>query len=205
MVKYISDVVGALKVRANGILKNATLWASMPVSVEIINQAIEELEEVEKEIMEAESVLSQLRAQGRRLAAKKQELVNQVDSLALGVHATAPDLLSDYGIEARRAAEQRPVPVKGMIKEIVDDLDGEGFILERDTLAGATNYEWQRAIGADAAVTNIDESEFNHFKITNKRTFVDDEVRKGTRYFYRFRGFNATGNGPWSEPVSRVQ
>ena len=93
----------------------------------------------------------------------------------------------------------------GMVKVIVDDLDGEGFILERDSLSDADNYEWQKAAGEDAAVTNIDESQFGHFKISRKKTFVDDNVKKGVRYFYRFRGFNPAGNGPWSEPVSRVQ
>ena len=38
-----------------------------------------------------------------------------------------------------------------------------------------------------------------------KLSFVDDDVEKGTRYFYRFRGLNSNGSGEWSEPVSRVQ
>jgi hypothetical protein len=84
-------------------------------------------------------------------------------------------------------------------------LRGAGFILERDAVTDADNYEWQKAQGEDASVTNIDQSKFTHFKVSNRKNFVDDEVKKGVRYFYRFRGFNTAGNGAWSEPVSRVQ
>ena len=34
---------------------------------------------------------------------------------------------------------------------------------------------------------------------------VDDDVVSGSRYFYRVRGVNTSGPGPWSEPVNAVQ
>jgi len=43
------------------------------------------------------------------------------------------------------------------------------------------------------------------YKTTTKTTFVDDDVAKAIRYFYRVRAANASGFGPWSEIVSRVQ
>ena len=205
MIKYINDLVSQFKSRKNGIIKNLALWASMPVSDATIDPIIAELEAIETKIDDAESVLQQLRNKAKNLVASKQTDLTQIDNLAYGIHTTDTAKLADYGIVPRKPGTQKPVPQKGMVKVIVDDFDGEGFILERDTLADADNYEWQRATGTDAAVTNIDESEFGHFKITKKRTFVDDAVKKGTRYFYRFRGINNSGNGPWSEPVSRVQ
>jgi hypothetical protein len=205
MIKYISDLVNQFKSRKNGIAKNLSLWAAMPVSDATIDPIIAELEAIETKIDDAESALQQLRNQAKNLVASKQKDVTQIDNLAYGIHASDTAKLADYGIVPRKPGTQKPVPQKGMVKVIVDDLDGEGFILERDTLADADNYEWQKAPGDDASVTNIDEGNFNHFKITKKRTFVDDNVKKGVRYFYRFRGINNAGNGPWSEPVSRVQ
>jgi hypothetical protein len=38
-----------------------------------------------------------------------------------------------------------------------------------------------------------------------KTSFIDDEVAKGIRIFYRVRAANTNGVGPWSEAVSRVQ
>ena len=43
------------------------------------------------------------------------------------------------------------------------------------------------------------------YKTTTKTPFVDDDVFKGVRYFYKVRAINAAGEGPWSEAVSRVQ
>lgn len=205
MIKYINDLVSHFKSRKNGIIKNQPLWDSMPVSEATIDPIIAELEAVETQIDDADAVLQQLRNQARNLVTNKQIDLTQIDNLAYGIHTVDTAKLADYGIVPRKTGTQKPVPQKGMVKVIIDDLDGEGFILERDTLTDANNYEWQKAMGNDAAVTNIDESQFGHFKITKKRTFVDDAVKKGTRYFYRFRGFNPSGNGPWSEPVSRVQ
>lgn len=205
MIKYISALVSQLKSRKNGIIKNNPLWAAMPVSAATIDPIIAELEAIEEKIADAEAALQQLRNHARNLVASKETDLTQIDNLAYGIHATDPAKLADYGIIARKTGAQKPVPQKGMVKVIIDDFDGEGFILERDSLANADNYEWQKAAGMDASVTNIDESQFGHFKISRKKTFVDDDVKKGVRYFYRFRGFNPAGNGPWSEPVSRVQ
>lgn len=44
-----------------------------------------------------------------------------------------------------------------------------------------------------------------NFKTTKKTSFVDDEVPKGVRVFYRVRAANTNGVGPWSEAVSKVQ
>jgi len=43
-----------------------------------------------------------------------------------------------------------------------------------------------------------------NFKTTKKTSFVDDEVAKGTRIFYRVRAANANDRDAWSEAVSRV-
>ncbi|MBC7522911.1 MAG: fibronectin type III domain-containing protein [Flavobacterium sp.] len=206
MKKYFSTVEDLIKSRRAGIVKNSALWANMPVTAAILDQDVADIELINTQIEETEHQLSQLIAQGKKVVMAKEQRVLQIDKLASGLHSDDLPKLSDYGIAPKKTgATSKPKPEKGVVKSIKDDTDGVGFIIERDVVANATTYEWQKAEGDDPAITNIDEGKMNHFKITNKKVFVDDEVKKGTRYFYRFRGVNSSGNGAWSEPVSRVQ
>jgi hypothetical protein len=65
-------------------------------------------------------------------------------------------------------------------------------------------YEWHKGIGSDPAKTDVIPV-MTLFKTTKKITFVDDDVVKGQSVFYKVRAVNSTSEGPWSEPVSRVQ
>ncbi len=65
-------------------------------------------------------------------------------------------------------------------------------------------YEWQKGMGANASDANTI-PELKNFKTAKKTSFVDDEVPKGVRVFYRVRAANTNGVGPWSEAVSKVQ
>jgi hypothetical protein len=205
MNKYIYELGNEFKSRRIGIQKNSALWASLPANEETTVEAQAALTAIDEEIEAAKTKVTQLQKQAHTLEAELKKKLAQIDSLAAGLHNNDATKLLDYGIVPRKTPSPKAIPLKGMIKGILDDFDGEGFILERDTLVDANNYEWQKAQGEDPTVTIIDESNFTHFKITKKRTFVDDDVKKGVRYFYRFRAFNSLGNGPWSESVSRSQ
>lgn len=85
-----------------------------------------------------------------------------------------------------------------------DDTDGEGFIVSTQFDANADFYEWQKGFGSNPSETKTI-PELKNFKTTKKTNFVDDEVPKGVRVFYRVRAANTNGVGPWSEAVSRVQ
>jgi hypothetical protein len=206
MTKYITDLVSDFLNRKSGIEKNANMWQGIPViNKEEIDASVAELKLLEKQIDESIEATQQLRAKARILVEEKKKAVVKIDNFAYGLHNDDATQLLSYGITLKRSATTKSVPTKGVVKSIIDDYDGEGFILERETIQDADNYEWQKAKGDDASVTNIDESKFTHFKVSRLRSFVDDEVKKGVRYFYRFRAFNTTGHGAWSEPVSRVQ
>ena len=47
--------------------------------------------------------------------------------------------------------------------------------------------------------------DLNNFKTTRKRSFVDNDIPRGVRVFYRVRAANRSGVGPWSDPVGKVQ
>jgi hypothetical protein len=205
MTKYIDDLVKDFSTRKSGIEKNPAIWQNLPIKTSDIDETVAELRALEKQIDDSLETVQQLRAKARLLVAEKKKKVDKIDNLAYGLHDDDATQLLSYGITLKRSATAKPVPNKGVVKSIIDDHDGEGFILERETLQNTDNYEWQKAQGEDASVTNIDQIKFTHFKVTNRKNFVDDEVKKGVRYFYRFRGFNFSGNGAWSESVSRVQ
>ncbi len=205
MVKYINDVVNDFYNRKGGIEKNASLWEAMPTKVSDIDEDVKQLQELEKQIDQAVETAQQLRAKARLLVEAKKKRITKIDNLAYGLHDDDASQLLSYGISLKRSPSPKAIPSKGILKSIIDDYDGKGFILEREVISSANNYEWEKAQVDNPAVTYIDETQFVHFKVTNKKTFTDDEVKKGVRYFYRFRGFNASGHGAWSEPVSRVQ
>ena len=186
-------------------LQNPNDWTNQPVTVQQIDDMITELEKKDATIDKAMEALQERRDDGRKATNNGTKLANQADNLVLGIYANDPKKIVEYGLKERKPAQPKPVPGKAVISSITDDADGEGFVLERQPLADADNYEWQKAAGDNPAVTNIDEAKFTHYKTTKKVKLVDDDVKKGVRYFYRTRGFNASGNGMWSEPVSRVQ
>ncbi len=205
MTKYIQDAIIKLRELYLGMNENPNDWTNQPVTILQVEDAIKALAKKDEEIDIAKDALQIKRNEGRATTNDSLKLANQVDNLVLGIYANNPIKIVEYGLKERKPAHPKPVPGKGVISNITDDADGEGFVLERQTLETADNYEWQKAQGTDPAVTNIDESKFTYFKTTKKVKFVDDDVKTGVRYFYRTRGFNPTGNGAWSEPVSRVQ
>lgn len=140
-------------------------------------------------------MVQQALAWARLLVTDRKKKVAIIDNLAYGLHYDDTSQLLNYGISLKRNATPKAIPSKGVIKNITDDYDGEGYILDRETITEADYYEWQKAKGDDAAVTNIDESKFIHFKVTRLKAFVDYEIKKGIRFFYRFRGFNSSSNG----------
>jgi len=123
--------------------------------------------------------------------------------LAIGFHSTSELKLSDYGIESRKTATAKEIPEKAVITSIIDDNDGEGFILTVTYITDADYYEWQKLIGTNGE--DLVNPPYPFFKTSKKTTFVDDDVPRGKRCFYRVRGVNATGVGEWSERVSKVQ
>lgn len=91
-----------------------------------------------------------------------------------------------------------------MIPTITDDKEGEGFIASTQTDPNADYYEWQKGYGTNAADDNVI-PEMKNYKTTKKTSFVDDEVPKGIRIFYRVRAANTNGVSSCCESVSKVQ
>ena len=205
MTAYIQELRNRFIALKSGINLNTARWVGQPVQEADVDTMIATLTADDAAIDVALDQVQQLRNAGRASVQSLTLRANQIENLAIGIHASDPALLNEYDIKLRAPGQAKPAPAKAVVKSINDDTDGMGFILQRDPLENADNYEWQRAKAPVATANTIDPALFVHHKTTKKVKFVDDDVLPGERYFYRVRGFNATGNGAWSEPVSRVQ
>ena len=205
MKKYLEEILGEITRVEQGITANPTDWTNQPVTLLQITALKTELTHCATEIETAEATALAARHDGLAKNIDAQKIYQQVTNLAYGIYANEPDKLAEYGIKPRKDRSKIPPPIAILAIEISDDTDGEGFILNltaKDPVA--TNYEWQKGQGLDPKdMHTIPELAF--FKFTSKIQFVDDNVTKGVRYFYRVRALNPNGQGPWSEPVSRVQ
>lgn len=183
---------------------NAAKWNGLPVTDVQLQTAIDALVQKDDAVNTAETTLKVLRAESRNLVDQYAPLAAQVENLATGLHQTEPQRLGDYGIATRKDATTVPVPAKAIITSIEDDVDGVGFVVTIQPLANADTFDVERGVAASADATALN-TPFAHWGSSKKLSFVDDDVERGKRYFYRVRGFNRNGYGEWSEPVSRVQ
>ncbi len=203
-MKYIDDVVNRLSKNKDGMDKNSALWQNQPVSTAMVQTAIDNLNAKQKAIDDKNLEIAVLQKEAHTLSAEGSELADRIEALATGIEGNNPDKLLLYGIKTRKPLARKPAPTSILHPALVDDTDGVGFIVSTQADADADLYEWQKGTGSDPSKTDVI-PEMKIFKTTIKTSFVDDDVLKGVRLFYRVRAVNAAGAGPWSEAVSRVQ
>lgn len=205
MKKYLINTVEDFKALVKGMKSNPADWTNTPVKPTDVETMETELEDKGQQVDTAEATASQARHTAMEKNSEAKKMYEQVVNLAYGIYANNPEKLSEYGIKLKRESTKIPPPTAVLSIEIKDDTDGEGFVLsvvQRDEVADS--YEWQKGPGADPKDLNtIPPLQF--FKVTSKTTFLDDQIQKGVRYFYRVRAVNRNGQGPWSEPTSQVQ
>lgn len=203
-MKYLLELIAVLKELKKGVQTYAALWTGQPYTPESIQATIDVLDGANNDVSAAETALSKTQTAARQIHKEKEAEAEKIIKMAMGFHADKHEQLIDYGIKLRKAPETKPRPETAITVSLTDDTDGVGFIVSTQVDPVAKNYEWQKGQGANPSDTNtIPEMKF--FKYTTKTTFVDDDVAKGVRYFYKVRAVNSAGDGPWSEAVSRVQ
>lgn len=202
--KYIQEQITEFKKRKNGIVNNTEIWNGLPVGIEDIDAYIKELEESDQKISDALTVAQQEREKARALVSARKKDLEQIDNFAMGLHKDSTEKLIQYGIKTMGSGKVTTYPHKTVIQSIVDDFDGEGFIIQIAPGNRANYYEVERGTVDDVS-TQILAPPYPFLRTTKKLKFVDDNVVKGVRYFYRARAINTMGPGEWSEPISRVQ
>jgi hypothetical protein len=203
-MKYLSELVDELKELMSGIVKNAALWASQNITGAIVQQSIDAVNAMETEVAELKKQLSEKLTAARALQDATSQFVTKLENFAYAIHTDTPEKLVEYGLQPHKEAKSKSVPTQKPSVTLEDDTDGQGFIVSTNTDSDATLYEWYRGIAADASKTDVIPA-MTLFKTTQKISFVDDDVIKGQRVFYKVRAVNPAGVGPWSDVASRVQ
>ncbi len=189
----------------DGIGKNAAAWTGTSITALTVQADIDALTLAKKNVIDTEILLHQLRTQARTASVIGASQADALELKVKGIHSGDTSKWAEYGIDAHEnIVNAKPAkPAKGMIKSIIDDSDGIGFIVKGEPLSDIDVYEWERGVGTVTDPKII--PAFVHIATNKKASLLDDEVNAGVRYFYRYRGFNTSGYGEWSEPTSKIQ
>lgn len=204
MIKYLADSAGRLKGQKKGMEGDPSLWLNYPETVTKVQERIDLLESKEGEIEDLKEKLAAKQIEAHKLSDECEEYADRLEAATISLVGTSPEKLIPYGIKLRKAAEKKAIPTKVLHPVLQDDTDGVGFVISFTSDPDAVTYECMKGFGTDASKPDA-VPELKLFNVTTKSSFVDDDVPKGVRVFYKVRSVNASGAGPWSEAVSRVQ
>lgn len=204
MWKYLTEMKELFAARKRGIEANISLWQNQTITPVMLQEKITQLDEYGQAIDRLKEQVAVKQAEARAFYQGCGEFAERLDSLIIGLEGNSVEKLTPYGIQPQAKAVKKESPVKTLIPVIEDDRDGVGFILTTQSDPAADNYEWEKGIGSDATKPDAI-PEFKHLAVTQKLSYLDDDVPKGVRIFYRVRAINRAGVGPWSLAVSRVQ
>lgn len=204
MIKYIAEIIARLTGMKAGMEKNAAVWQNQTETPAKVQEKIDLLNATETSLEKMKEELGTKQAEAHTICDECSDYANRLESIAIGLEGSSVEKLNPYGISLRKASEKKAAPYKTLLPHLEDDTDGIGFIVSTQSDPDALHYEWQKGIAADASKTDVI-PEMKFLTITTKSSFVDDDVPKGVRVFYRVRAVNRSGYGPWSEAVSKVQ
>lgn len=204
MLGYLLEPKEKLLELKAGMEKNTDSWTAQTVDIQTVDNTISAIDAKNSEVDAAKQLVSIHLTEARNLSNDAKKLCSKIENIAMGLYTDSEEKLIEYGIKSKKPPTPKPVPSQALIPIVVNDTDGEGFIVSTQKDSNADYYEWQKGSGADATDLNTI-PELKSFKTTKKTKFVDDDVVKGIRVFYRVRAANANGAGPWSEAVSAVQ
>lgn len=205
MKKYIADTITKLNDFANGMKANPADWGINNVELSEVQSSSAKLTATGNKIQSAEAALKMLNREAVLGKSESLKLYEQCKAFAKGIYSNNPEKLAQYGIKLRKQAKAIPPPSMNLTVVLKNDEDGKGFIVKiRRRDLTAKEYIWERGENTDPKITNV-VPKMSVYKLTQKVSFVDDDVSEGIRYFYRVRAVNCNGEGPWSEAASIVQ
>jgi len=193
MIQYLSTCTNRLKSLKNGMTKNSVLWQNQTETPDLVQQKIDELTAKEREIEDLKEQIAVKQSEAHTLSNATERYADSIEALAVGLEKNIAEKLNEYGIKLRKPITRKPAPTKTLIPTLSTQVDPDADI-----------YEWQKGAAPDASKTDT-VPEMKLFKTTTKTFFVDDDVPKGVRIFYRVRAINSVGQGAWSTAVSKVQ
>ncbi len=205
MLKYFIPIVAFFTKFKSGLTANAADWAAQPETPAVMQAHIDDIALADGEVDSAKITLAQKQAAARAVRDSKIGIRETLNNRVKGIY---PDNLikwPEFGVHVPVTdAPGRTRPTYQHNVNIIDDTDGQGFILTRQTDALADYCEWEKGQSANPSDTTTIPSMLA-WRTNNKLKLVDDEVDPGIRYWYSVRSVNNHGVGPWSEAASRVQ
>lgn len=205
MIKYLQTVFDRLGELKSGINMFSGQWTNAAAITTAIDDERQSILDKNNEIETADDTLRILRGEGRSLRDAAEIQIENYEKQAIGIHASDSQNLVHYNIEERKDAVPRNRPEVVIALQVKDDSDGIGFALKFNGDPAADRYEIERGQTNTGGDINTIPDNFKIIKTTKKQNYIDDDVDKGTRYWYRVRAVNSQGEGPSSEPVSVVQ
>ena len=204
MNKPIIDLRNEFSDLKKGMETNDAKWVNQPVTALQVKTIMDDLLAKEDAVVSANNLLVQAKAAVRDAVVLQTPIADQIISLAEGIHKLESSKLSDYNLALPKPKKPKTAPGKAVIESLKDEEDGEGFTLKFHPLTDAEGFEIERSSPQSPDLLVL-APPYIHLKTTQKLTYVDDDIIKGKRYFYRGRAYNRRGNGEWSDISSRVQ
>ena len=204
MIKLIQDLRNELTDLKKGMETNDTKWTNQEVTAIKVKAIIDDLQSKDDDISAAVIALSKARTAGRDAVATNIPVAEQIVSLAEGIHKMEPSKLEDYNLQLPAARKAKVTPGKAIIKSIETDDNGEGFVIKFQSLTDAEGFEIEKSEPQNPDVLVL-APPFKHLCNSTRLSYIDEDVVKGKRYFYRGRGYNRRGFGEWSEGSSGIQ
>ena len=204
MNKPVIDLRNEFSDLKKGMETNNAKWVGQPVSALQVKDIIDDLQSKEDAVVSANNVLIQAKVAASEAVALHTLIADQVISLTEGIHKLEPSKLVDYNLSLPKPKKPKVPPGKAVIDSLKDEEDGVGFKLKFMHLTDVEGFEIERSAPQNSDLLVL-APPFIFLKVTQKLTYVDDEIIKGKRYFYRVRGYNRRGKGEWSDISSRVQ
>ncbi len=203
---YVQESISDLSKLKGGMEKNPDDWKTAGETPADVQKSIDTLEAGDKNVRDLNIELGQSRVKLKATVKAENAFAQALILKVKGKYANNKSKWAEFGVEGGEDTDTtstKDIPSKGVIRSIKDDYDGVGFIVEGEPLDDILTYEWQRGEGKAEDTNTI--PVFSHLRTVRKAKIVDDDVKSGVRYFYRYCGINSLGIGDWSEAISKVQ
>ena len=140
---YVQKGIDRLTKMKAGMVANPDDWTDPAITPITIQAQIDVLELSKKSVIDTDVLLHQNRVDAHKSAGVGTASADSMELKVKGIYSDNPEKWAEYGVDAHDAIadEKKALPLKGMIKSIINDTDAQGFIVQGVALANVDSYE----------------------------------------------------------------